>query len=267
MISFFRRIRQRLLTDNKFSKYLLYAVGEILLVVVGILIALQVNTWNEGKENRRKERAFYQSILADLESDQQNLEGLTKFYQNRIDHLTWLLTMVRNPDLAVDPAIFGKHTEPLYYNESAISFNAAFEASKNTGAFDRFSNKNLIKQLVEYYSNFEGIEDVHTSTLRFIESAFEPLMAPLTNTFLNIESAEGVLIVGGNTDFYELLNAVKDTRVSDSQKEIEAFLQKTEFESFLIGDLGRSFNMIRQLEARTLQLKTLQSGITQYLHD
>ncbi|MFC2148575.1 hypothetical protein ACFLR9_08420 [Bacteroidota bacterium] len=47
MLRFFRQIRKRLLTDNKFSKYLLYAVGEILLVVIGILIALQVNNWNE----------------------------------------------------------------------------------------------------------------------------------------------------------------------------------------------------------------------------
>ena len=47
MIKFFRKIRQRLLTENKFSKYLLYAFGEILLVVIGILIALQINNWNE----------------------------------------------------------------------------------------------------------------------------------------------------------------------------------------------------------------------------
>jgi hypothetical protein len=47
MIKFFRRIRQQLLKENKFSKYLLYAVGEIVLVVIGILIALQINTWNE----------------------------------------------------------------------------------------------------------------------------------------------------------------------------------------------------------------------------
>jgi hypothetical protein len=47
MFHFFRKIRQRLLTDNKFSKYLLYAVGEILLVVIGILIGFQVDFWNE----------------------------------------------------------------------------------------------------------------------------------------------------------------------------------------------------------------------------
>ncbi|WP_432410545.1 hypothetical protein [Rasiella sp. SM2506] len=54
MIKFFRKIRQRLVVENKpalpagrFSKYFLYAIGEIVLVVIGILIALQLNTWNE----------------------------------------------------------------------------------------------------------------------------------------------------------------------------------------------------------------------------
>lgn len=49
MIKFFRKIRQKLLTENKFSKYLIYAIGEIILVVIGILIALQLNNWNTDK--------------------------------------------------------------------------------------------------------------------------------------------------------------------------------------------------------------------------
>jgi len=50
MIKFFRKIRQQLLTENKFSKYLLYAIGEIVLVVIGILIALQIDNANEIKK-------------------------------------------------------------------------------------------------------------------------------------------------------------------------------------------------------------------------
>jgi hypothetical protein len=53
MIKFFRKIRQRLLTENKFSKYLIYAIGEIILVVIGILIALQVNNLNEQSKKKR----------------------------------------------------------------------------------------------------------------------------------------------------------------------------------------------------------------------
>lgn len=50
MIKFFRHIRQPLLSENKFSKYLLYAIGEIVLVVIGIPIALQINNWNEQRK-------------------------------------------------------------------------------------------------------------------------------------------------------------------------------------------------------------------------
>ena len=55
MIKFFRRIRQQLLSQNKFSKYLIYAIGEIVLVVIGILIALQINNWNQQRIENKKE--------------------------------------------------------------------------------------------------------------------------------------------------------------------------------------------------------------------
>jgi len=69
MIRFLRKIRQRFLTDNKFTKYLLYAVGETLLVVAGILIALQVDSWNEDRQKRIQEREFLNGFKIDLESD------------------------------------------------------------------------------------------------------------------------------------------------------------------------------------------------------
>ncbi|WP_242083397.1 DUF6090 family protein [Aestuariivivens sediminis] len=67
MIKFFRKIRQRLLSENKFSKYLVYAVGEIILVVIGILIALQINNANE----QRKENEFELKILKEIRSNLQ----------------------------------------------------------------------------------------------------------------------------------------------------------------------------------------------------
>ena len=56
MIKFFRKIRQNLLSEGKTGKYLKYAIGEIVLVVFGILIALQINTWNEDYKSKKKER-------------------------------------------------------------------------------------------------------------------------------------------------------------------------------------------------------------------
>ena len=63
MIGFFRRIRKKLANQNKFIHYSRYAVGEILLVVIGILIALQVNTWNEARKTRNKELNYLSNII------------------------------------------------------------------------------------------------------------------------------------------------------------------------------------------------------------
>ncbi|MCB0606018.1 MAG: hypothetical protein KDC25_14205, partial [Saprospiraceae bacterium] len=74
MIKFFRKIRQKLLTENKFSKYLIYAIGEIVLVVIGILIALGINNWNEQRKNRIAEIKLYETIIKSLESDFDDVE-------------------------------------------------------------------------------------------------------------------------------------------------------------------------------------------------
>ena len=69
MIKFFRKIRQKLLSENKFSKYLIYAVGEIILVVIGILIALQINNVNESRKASISETLTLQKLVQDLKVD------------------------------------------------------------------------------------------------------------------------------------------------------------------------------------------------------
>lgn len=69
MIKFFRHIRQKLLSENKFSKYLLYAIGEIALVMIGILLALQVNNWNEESKEREVELGILRQIKKTLTED------------------------------------------------------------------------------------------------------------------------------------------------------------------------------------------------------
>jgi hypothetical protein len=108
MFRFFRQIRQRLLTDNKFSKYLLYAIGEIVLVVIGILIALQVNNWDENNREMASlastlksanthfatEIATAEKENSDLQKMIQNLEAAIEILQHvtqpNAQHLTIL---------------------------------------------------------------------------------------------------------------------------------------------------------------------------------
>jgi hypothetical protein len=70
MFRFFRQIRLSLLTDNRRSRYLLYALGEIFLVVIGILLALQIDTWNTERMDRLKEREYLRNLIEDLDTQQ-----------------------------------------------------------------------------------------------------------------------------------------------------------------------------------------------------
>ncbi len=67
-MTFFRRLRLLLLRSNKFTQYLGYAIGEIVLVMLGILIALQLNNWNQERQRAKEEVTILQSLLLDLES-------------------------------------------------------------------------------------------------------------------------------------------------------------------------------------------------------
>ena len=89
MLRFFRQIRERLLpiaigTDNKFSKYLLYAIGEILLVVIGILIALQINNWNEDRKSQALELKTLKELKADLIQTREDIRSDSVNFQKII---------------------------------------------------------------------------------------------------------------------------------------------------------------------------------------
>ena len=82
MIKFFRKIRQKMLTENKFSKYIIYAIGEVVLVVIGILIALQVNNWNEDQKIKRQEAILIKNLKTEFNVNLENLKEIKK--QNTI---------------------------------------------------------------------------------------------------------------------------------------------------------------------------------------
>jgi len=82
MIKFFRKIRYDLMDKNKTGKYFKYAIGEIILVVIGILIALQINNWNENRKNHKKLTRYLYGTLGNFKSD---LEGVTYYIDNLTD--------------------------------------------------------------------------------------------------------------------------------------------------------------------------------------
>ena len=84
MIKFFRKIRQNLLMENKTGKYFKYAIGEIVLVVIGILIALQINNWNEFNKERESEKIILNEIRDNLLFDLVDFESNITTFQNKV---------------------------------------------------------------------------------------------------------------------------------------------------------------------------------------
>jgi len=101
MIRFFRGLRQQLIAHNRFNRYLLYAVGEIFLVVIGILLALQIDTWNEQRKERRAEGEIVENLK------QEFLVNLTE-----LDSTLEVVAKNRDANLGL-MALFGKPQEAL----------------------------------------------------------------------------------------------------------------------------------------------------------
>ncbi len=76
MLKFFRKIRQGLLTENKIGKYLIYGLGEIVLIVIGILIAIGVNNWNENRTNHALLESYQKNLITELKADLSRLKNL-----------------------------------------------------------------------------------------------------------------------------------------------------------------------------------------------
>ncbi|MBK9737565.1 MAG: hypothetical protein IPO92_22455 [Saprospiraceae bacterium] len=76
MIKFFRHIRQKLIAEGKLVNYLKYVIGEIVLVMIGILLAVQLNNWNENRKNRIFEKEILSQIRSNLEKNKENLNGI-----------------------------------------------------------------------------------------------------------------------------------------------------------------------------------------------
>ena len=92
MIKFFRQIRFNLMGQNKTGKYLKYAIGEIVLVVIGILIALQINNWNENRKIKNKLDNIYSIIQKNLKTDITNITHTINYYEEIDINLEAVLT-------------------------------------------------------------------------------------------------------------------------------------------------------------------------------
>jgi len=172
MLTFFRRIRKGLLDGSATRKYILYAIGEILLVMIGILLALQVNNWSETKKDHRQYIKYINGLISDIKLDIEALDrnemgnqrfdiaarNLINIYQSDHDFENIELNTVESVTVA--------DTIRLLFSIQQASFMAAppinnftIEDIQSSGNTSILKNEEIKRDIFNYYSRLKEFEE------------------------------------------------------------------------------------------------------------
>lgn len=170
MIKLFRNIRENLIAEGKTKKYILYAVGEIILVVIGILIALQINNWNEQQKAKSTEIYVLKEVLSNLSEDGMILNEIIEQRQKAKSSVADMLNYLQTENINKDTL----EKDMLYFLsfERYFPINNAYEILKSKGL--QLSNKKLTTKLSRYYDYEQkkmnrSILDVENAILSILE--------------------------------------------------------------------------------------------------
>lgn len=149
MIKFFRKIRQKLLTENKFSKYLLYAVGEIILVVIGIIIALQINGLNESRKDRIKERIILNDLAKNIEINIQTFQNDIDFLQ-QWNHSSEIILRTLKNKLDYSDSLKPHFHLARVTKQKLVPSNVGYQAYKDQG-LDIIIKRDLSSEIIKLF--------------------------------------------------------------------------------------------------------------------
>jgi hypothetical protein len=222
MIKFFGKVRQNLLSEGKTGKYLKYAVGEIILVMVGILLALQVNNWNESIKTKKEEKELLSFIQNAIHDDLLDLEDASIYLEKEITYADRILYYLEYESI---------YPDSLYSDFSILTMNRNNRISLNQVAVKSFEKKeDLIRndslryQIMSLYN--DRYPKVNIALNNFSDN-LQDIFRPLTKTRF-ILPKEGIFDTEAKTIFYpmrpinytalkediEFTNAVKTCRAN-----------------------------------------------------
>lgn len=177
MLKLFQRIRRKLLSEGNLKKYLVYAIGEILLVVIGILIALQVNNWNEDRKDRKTEEKVLLAIFNNLEEDAVTMRQVTARFRLTMANINRLFQPIPIPNDSL--AFISTRADGI---SQFIPITTAFDRSMSSGEF-QLIQEDSIAQLIQRLYAFEymTLEDSEKTLLYIQEKIYA--MTPKYDAF------------------------------------------------------------------------------------
>ena len=207
MIKIFRNIRKSLLNEGKTSKYFRYAIGEIILVVVGILIALQINNWNEERKDKVKKTKMLMSLQEDFQSTRSNLKASLDYYpvlrrrlERQIKYLGFTKEEINDSVISYLSGTFFPNTEIIEGSLNVIL------SSDN---LQLISSNSLKKHLTAYPSYLSSFKEQEFETKNLVLKEHRPIVErhiSLTDWFLDDEKYPDLRDRAIPSDFVSLVN-------------------------------------------------------------
>jgi len=157
MISLFRKIRQKLLSQNRITQYLAYAVGEILLVVIGILIALQVNNYREGHQTKARETAFLHGLRSDLLLNLDELERSIDKYSRATRSAGVMISYFEGASITRTDSL-NFHTMEVLGWKPFIRNNSTLREMISSGSLGILSDDSLKNELLRMELSYDKID-------------------------------------------------------------------------------------------------------------
>ena len=229
MLNFFRRIRKGLLDGGRTSKYLLYAIGEIALVVIGILIALQINNWNEWRKDRIKEQEVLRELSVNIQFNIDFIKQALEFDSVSSNSCKIMLDAIKEKRPWHD-TLTSHVRKALNTTIPTISFSA-YESLKSRG-IDIIVSNSLRNEIANLYeTNYDELVTVIT---RMVNIELKPNVARFS--FDNLERFD---FSGGGGRYIP--------------NEYETFLENEKYLNLLSQIQGLRVNLFRHLLTKVLQ--------------
>ena len=235
MIKFFRNIRRRLITENKAGRYLKYAIGEIVLVVLGILIALQINTWNENRKAKDVEIATLKELRADLKQNLEDISNDQKYFEFCKTSTHYVLEHFENPLAPKDSLSY--HFWYMYpfstFSINSTTFDNLRQAGSNT-----ITNDSLRLKLADFYTKSMNLyKELEQRALIYHDQQFiTPMKMSEFVTF-----GQGELVLKDYDTFF-----ANSSHRQVLNKSIYILNNLTQYQNFVMEDLKALIEQITQ---------------------
>ncbi len=174
MIKFFRNIRKKLLNEGKTSKYFKYAIGEIVLVVIGILIALQINNWNEHRKEQIREKKLLYSLKEDFQATKSNLLESLDYYPELMERLEKQLSYLGYNKAQITDTIKTQLTSTFFPNTKI--FDGSLNVVLSSENLQLISSDSLKKHLTAYPSYLSSFKEQETEAKKLVLNEHRPIL-------------------------------------------------------------------------------------------